>query len=142
MEEYDSSKLENSGWRLFIDYFKEFYHFEFEELSNDYKDEAIEYILLNHKDIFQREDVLRENLCTKCGLCCKELRCPHHDSSTNLCTKHDNQESIVCSTYPWDDDIGFILTLNCGYQKKYVHKFLDAYFTKAIEMRKSNGKKE
>lgn len=140
--DYDSTKLENSGWRLFIDYFKQFYHFEFEELPNDFKDESIEYILTNQTDVFDKEDVLKENLCSKCGLCCRELQCPYLDESTNLCTIHDNPESPICSIYPWDDTTGFILTLNCGYQKKYVHQFLDRYFTMVLKMRDNNGKEE
>ena len=139
---YDSTKLENSGWRLFIDYFKQFYHFEFEELSNEFKDESIEYILTNQTDVFDRADVLKENLCSKCGLCCRELQCPYLDNETNLCTIHDNPESPICSIYPWDDTTGFILTLNCGYQKKYVHQFLDRYFTTVLKMRDNNGKEE
>lgn len=143
MEEYDSSKLENSGWRLFIQYFKDFYHLEFEELSNQYKDEVIEHILINNKDIFSKDDVLKENLCVKCGICCKELLCPYLDIKTNLCTIHDNPESKVCKEYPWSDDVGFALTLNCGYQKRYVHQFLDNYFETAIKlMREKNAKKD
>lgn len=140
MTEYDTSKLEDSGWRLFIKYFKDFYHFEFEELSDEYKNEVIEYILINNKDVFSKEDVLKENLCVKCGTCCRELLCPYLDNDTNLCTIHDNQEAKVCGTYPWDDETGFILTLNCGYQKKYVHQFLDNYFNIALKlMREKNG---
>lgn len=140
-KKFDASKLEDSGWRLFISYFKEFYHYEFEELSNEYKDRVIEHILINNKDIFSREDVLKENLCSKCGLCCRELVCPHLDTETNLCTIHDNPESPICKIYPWDDDTGFILTLNCGYQKKYCHKFFDQYFTMALKLGDKNGKK-
>ena len=143
MEEYDASKLENSGWRLFLQYFKDFYHLEFEELSNNYKDEVIEHILINNKDIFSKDDVLKENLCVKCGICCKELLCPYLDIKTNLCTIHDNPESKVCKEYPWSDDVGFALTLNCGYQKRYVHQFLDNYFETAIKlMREKNAKKD
>lgn len=139
---YDTSKLENSGWRLFIKFFQDYYHFEFEELSNKYKDDVIEEVLKNNKKYFTREDVLKKNLCAKCGLCCKELQCPYLDLSTNLCTIHDNPESPVCSTYPWDDDIGFILTLNCGYQKKYCMQFFDNYFAMVLKMRDKNGKEK
>ena len=138
MPEYYTSNLEESGWRLFVNYFKEFYHLEFEELSNQYKDKVIEEILVNNSKYFNREDVLKENLCSKCGMCCRELLCPYLDDETNLCTIHDNPESPVCSIYPWDDDIGFILTLNCGYQKKYCHQFFDKYFTTVLSMRENN----
>ncbi len=140
MQEYDSSKLEETGWRLFVSYFQEYYHYEFEELSDSYKDEVIRDVLVNNQRYFTREDVLKENLCVKCGTCCKELLCPHLDTTTNLCTIHDDPESPVCSSYPWDDEVGFILTLNCGYQKKYCHQFFDNFFTMVLEMRKTNGK--
>ena len=42
MAEFDTSKLENTGWRFFRDQMKEYYHHEFKELSNEYKDKAIE----------------------------------------------------------------------------------------------------
>lgn len=141
MPEYYTSNLEESGWRLFVNYFKEFYHLEFEELSNQYKDEVIEEVLVNNSKYFNREDVLKENLCSKCGMCCRELLCPHLDQETNLCTIHDNPESPICSIYPWDDDTGFILTLNCGYQKKYCHQFFDKFFETAIKMGKKDDKK-
>ena len=99
------------------------------------KDEITES---NNAKVFRREDVLRENLCDCCGRCCKEIGCPDWDSQTKLCTKHNNQNSKICSDYPWDDEVGMIFTLNCGYQRRYVKQFLDKYFTKAIEMR---GKK-
>lgn len=139
--EFDESKLENSGWRLALQYYKDFYHLEYPELSDEWKDDAIEFILLNNKDVFSREDVLKENLCTKCGLCCKELQCPYLDITTNLCTIHDNPESKVCSEYPWDDDIGFVLTINCGYQKRFIHQFLNIFFETKIKMGETNGKK-
>lgn len=139
MEEFDTSKLEKTGWRAFISFMKEYYHHEFKELDNDYKDKMIEEVLINNKDFFNREDVLSENLCTKCGLCCREIGCVYHDRKTNLCTRHNNQESKVCSTYPWDDDVGFILSLNCGYQKRYVIGFFDRFFKTVVNMRDLDG---
>lgn len=120
------------GWRLFIQYMKEHYHHEFNELSNEYKDNVIDEILLNNAKYFDGEHVLAENLCHKCGLCCREIGCPYLKG--NLCSRHNNQEAEVCRTYPWDDEVGFILTLNCGYQIDYVIKFFDIFFKKAIEM--------
>ena len=133
--EFDESQLENTGWRLFISFFKEFYSHEFPEFYKKYKDEIIEYVLLNNKDIFKEEDVLAENLCHQCGTCCRELQCNYLDQETNLCTIHDNPESKVCSIYPWDSDVGFILNLNCGYQKDYCFRFLNNYFNMAKQLK-------
>lgn len=143
MNEFDE-KFENSGWRLFLRYFQDFYTYEFEELSKEYKDEVIEYVLMNNSEVFNRADVLKENLCVKCGRCCRELDCPYLDDKTNLCTIHDNPEAKVCKEYPWDDEIGFALTLNCGYQKRFVKKYLDNYFTTAIKLMRGelNGEEE
>lgn len=142
MSDFDTSKLENTGWRAFIKWIKEWYRFEFTELPVEYKNQAIDLVLHNTENVFTREDVLAENLCVKCGLCCEEIGCIHHDKETHLCTRHDNQESDVCKLYPWDDDVGFILTLNCGYQKKFFIKYFDKLFTKALEMRENNGKED
>ena len=138
-EEFDTSKLEKTGWRAFLSWTKEYYHHEFKQLDNKYKDSIIEEVLMNTSYYFSREDVLAENLCSKCGLCCRELHCVYHDYETHLCTRHDNQESKVCGIYPWDDDIGFILTLNCGYQKKYVIKFFNNFFTMVLKMKEGQN---
>lgn len=142
MNDFDTSKLENTGWRAFIKWFKEWYSFEFMELSQDFKNQSIDLVLHNTHNIFTTEDVLAENLCTKCGLCCEEIGCIYYDKETHLCTRHDNQISEVCGLYPWDEDIGFILTLNCGYQKKFFINYFDSLFKKAIEMGVEDGEKE
>ena len=132
----------DTGWRAFISWVKEWYHYEFPELSNEYKDEVIDYVLKNNEKVFTKQMVLSENLCDKCGRCCEEILCPYYDKETHLCTRHDNQESKVCYLYPWDDEVGFILTLNCGYQKNFVLKYFNDFFKRAIEMRCNNGKEE
>lgn len=142
MKEFDTSALENTGWRAFIKWFKEWYSFEFTELPKEFKDDAIDLVLNNTHSIFTRKDVLAENLCTKCGICCEEIHCVYYNQETHLCTRHDNQESEICKIYPWDDDVGFILTLNCGYQKQFFLNYFDKLFTKAIQMRWSDGEKE
>lgn len=138
MSGFDESKLENSGWRLALKYYKDFYHLEFPELSNEWKDEMIEYVLMNNVDVFTRDEVLSKNYCVKCGLCCRELQCHYLDRDTNLCTIHDNPESPICKEYPWDNDVGFVLTINCGYQKRFLHQYFNKVFKKAIEMQKDD----
>lgn len=138
-EEFDTTKLENTGWRLFQKWFQEFYHYEFKELSNEYKDKAIEYVIENNAKIFTKDFVLRENLCHKCGACCISIGCVDFDHKTKLCTKHDNQNSIICYEYPYSD-VGFVFTLNCGYVKDIFKLYMDMYFKKSIElMRQKNG---
>lgn len=140
-EKFDTTKLKNTGWRFFRDQMKEWYHHEFKELSNTYKDKAIDYVVENNVNIFTREFVLSENLCHMCGVCCKEIGCPDHNPYTNRCTKHDNQNSEMCYEYPWSE-VGMILSYNCGYQRDIFRKYMDLYFTKAIEMmRGNNGEK-
>lgn len=142
MEEFDTSKLEKTGWRFFRDQMKEYYHHEFPELSNEYKDKAIEMVIEQNAKIFTKEFVLSENLCHMCGLCCREIGCPDHNPRTRRCTKHDNQNSIMCSEYPWSE-VGMVFTYNCGYQRDIFHKYIQMYFKKSIElMRKKNETKE
>lgn len=135
MEEFDTSKLENTGWRLFQSQMIEWYSHEFKELSQEYKEKVIKYVIEHQTEIFTREFVLSENLCHRCGLCCIEIGCPDYDKETKLCTKHNNQNSIICYEYPWSE-VGMILSYNCGYQRDLFINFLDAYFTKAIELMK------
>ena len=135
MEEFDTSKLEKTGWRLFQSQMIEWYSHEFKELSQEYKEKVIKYVIEHQTEIFTREYVLSENLCHRCGLCCIEIGCPDYNKETKLCTKHNNQNSIICYEYPWSD-VGMILSYNCGYQRDLFIKFLDAYFTKAIELMK------
>lgn len=139
MTEFDESKLEKSGWRLFVDELKQWYRYEFMDLPLKWKFDTIDYVIDHNARIFQREDVLSENLCNKCGRCCEEIGCPDWDPKTKLCTIHDNQNSKICEDYPWDDDIGMVFTLNCAYQRVYVRKYLDRLFTKAREMGVGNG---
>ncbi|MBO5180168.1 MAG: hypothetical protein J6B87_07490 [Clostridia bacterium] len=142
MKEFDTSKLENTGWRFFRDQMKEWYRHEFKELSQEYKDNAIDYVIEHNAEIFTRDFVLRQNLCHMCGLCCREIGCPDHNPKTNRCTKHDNQNSKMCSEYPWSE-VGMIFSYNCGYQRDIVKIYMDMYFKKAIElMRGKNEKKE
>jgi len=138
MEEFDISKLENTGWRLFQSQMIEWYSHEFKELSQEYKENAIKYVIEHQTEIFTRDFVLAENLCHMCGLCCIEIGCPDYDKETKKCTKHDNQNSIICYEYPWSE-VGMILSYNCGYQRDLFIKFLDAYFTKALEMMEENN---
>lgn len=132
---FDTSKLENTGWRLFQKQMKEWYHHEFKELSDDYKDKAIEMVIQRNAEIFTRDFVLSHNLCHMCGLCCREIGCPDHNSHTNRCTKHDNQNSIMCFEYPWSE-VGMVFTYNCGYQRDIFRLYMDMYFKKAIELAK------
>ena len=139
---YDVSKLENTGWRLFRDQMKEWYSFEFKELSKEYKDAAIDYVIENNAKIFTREFVLSENLYFKCGICCTQIGCIDFNKETKLCTKHNNQNTVMCHEYPWSE-VGLVFDYNCGYQREIFKKYMNMYFTKAIEMmRGKNGEKE
>ena len=131
--DFDESKLENTGWRLFRDQMKEWYKYEFKELSEEYKNDAIEYVIEHNAEIFTRDFVLSENLCHKCGICCTEIGCVDFDKETKLCTKHNNQNTEMCHEYPWSD-VGLVFTYNCGYQRDIFKKYMDLYFSKAIEM--------
>lgn len=137
-EKFDASKLENTGWRLFQKQMIEWYSHEFPELSQEYKESAIKKVIQDNAKIFTRDFVLSENLCHMCGLCCREIACPDHNPRTNRCTKHDNQNTIMCSEYPWSE-VGMVFTYNCGYQRDVFRKYMDLYFKKSIElMRKKN----
>ena len=139
--DFDESKLENTGWRLFRDQMKEWYKYEFKELSEEYKNNAIEYVIEHNAEIFTRDFVLSENLCHKCGICCTEIGCVDFDKETKLCTKHNNQNTEMCYEYPWSD-VGLVFTYNCGYQRDIFKKYMDLYFTKAIEMMETQNGKE
>lgn len=135
MSDFDTSKFQETGWRAFIKWMKDWYKFEYTDLPIEFKYETIDYVLHNMTEVLSREDVLAKNYCTKCGLCCEEIGCPHYDKETHLCTRHDNQESNVCRLYPWDDEVGFVLTLNCGYQKYFFLNYFDRLFDVARKMR-------
>lgn len=137
-EKFDTSKLENTGWRFFQKQMIEWYSHEFPELSQEYKEEAIKKVIQQNAKIFTRDFVLSENLCHMCGLCCREIACPDHNSKTNRCTKHNNQNTVMCSEYPWSE-VGMVFTYNCGYQRDIFRKYMDLYFKKSIElMRRKN----
>lgn len=132
-DKFDTSKLENTGWRLFQSQMIEWYKYEFKELPIEYKEKAIKKVIQDNAKIFTRDFVLRENLCHMCGLCCREIGCPDHNPHTNRCTKHDNQNSVMCSEYPWSE-VGMVFTYNCGYQRDIFRKYMDMYFKKSIEL--------
>lgn len=137
---YDVDKLSKTGWRFFRDQMKEWYKYEFKELSEEYKNKAIDYVIEHNTEIFTREFVLSENLCFKCGLCCRDIGCPDLDKETNLCTKHNNQNTQMCYEYPWSD-VGLVFDYNCGYQRAIFMKYMDLYFSKALELFETAGNK-
>lgn len=141
MSEIDLSKMEKTGWRFFRKQMVEYYTYEFKELPIEYKEKAIDYVIENNAQIFTREFVLAENLCHRCGLCCKEIGCPDLDRETNLCTKHNNQNTEMCYEYPWSD-VGLVLTYNCGYQRDIFIRYMDMYFKKSIELMRSKNEEE
>ena len=116
----------------------EWYSHEFPELSKEYKEEAIKRVIQENANIFTKNFVLMENLCHRCGLCCKEIGCPDFDEKTKLCTKHNNQNSIMCYEYPWSD-VGMVFTYNCGYQRDIFMKYMNMYFEKSIELMKKKA---
>ena len=130
---YDTEKLSKTGWRLFRDQMKEWYKFEFKELSEEYKNNAIDYVIEHNAEIFTREFVLSENLCFRCGQCCIQIGCPDFNHETKLCTKHNNQNSMMCYEYPWSD-VSLVFDYNCGYQREIFKKYMDLYFSKVVEM--------
>lgn len=132
-EEIDLSKMEKTGWRFFRKQMVEYYTYEFKELPIEYKEKAIDYVIENNSQIFTRDFVLSENLCHRCGLCCREIGCPDLNRETNLCTKHNNQNTEMCHEYPWSD-VGLVFTYNCGYQRDIFIRYMDMYFKKTIEM--------
>lgn len=126
-----------TGWRAFIDFMQEYFAHEFPELSRNYKNEVIETILLNNEQYITKEEIMAEqDLCSKCGRCCRTLHCPHFDYENNLCTRHDNQLMDICREYPWGGEYGVQpLSLNCGYQKKFFLRWFMTYFEKVIELK-------
>ena len=129
-------KLEKTGTRATVSFFKEYYMHEFPQLSKEFKDDSIEYIIYNNVNIFTKEQVMNFDGCNQCGTCCRELHCEYHDNETNLCTRHDNQLMDLCRTYPWGgDEYGiYPVLLNCKYTTRLFKNFFDKYFQKAVEM--------
>ena len=142
VEKFDESQLENSGWRLFQKWFQEYYRNEYPQLPPDYINNAVAYVIEHNNEIFTRNFVLEENLCGLCGLCCREIGCVHLNQHTNRCTRFGNREAIICDEYPYTDGVGMVFTLNCLYVKRIFKKYMDLYFTKAIEMMRGNNGKE
>jgi len=128
----------DSGWRAFISFIQEYFRFEFPELDEQYKNKVIEQILLNNGNYITKEEVMRDQeLCSKCGVCCRSLHCPYFDEQTNLCTRHDNQLMPICREYPYSGEYGIQpLSLNCGYQKKFFLQWFMRYFKKVLELKR------
>lgn len=134
---------ENSGWRAFISFIQEYFRFEFPELDEEYKNKTIEEILLHNNNYITKEEVMAEqDLCSKCGRCCRTLHCPYFDYDTNLCTRHNNQLMDICREYPYSGEYGIQpLSLNCGYQKKFFLRWFTKFFSKVVEMNEENKSK-
>lgn len=110
---------------------KDYYHFEFKQLSNKYKDFIIDYILDNNKDVFTADDVTAVDYCIKCGRCCKSMRCDNYDEETHLCKTHDDNRWIICQTAPYGDpDFGLMLHfgIDCDYLVTFLIKYFDRFF--------------
>lgn len=124
-----------SSLSIFIDWFKEYYTYEFTELDKSFKDEQIEEVLLNNSKYITKEMVINHDGCVKCGICCSNQHCNYYDSNTKLCTIHDNPIHELCKTYPWTgEDLGIApLTLNCEYQVSFFVWYLDNFFQEVIE---------
>ena len=133
--DFDVSKLENTGWRFFRKQMVEYYRYEFKQLSLEYKTQAIDYVIEHNAEIFTRDFVLAENLCHKCGICCQEIGCVDFNPETKLCTKHNDQNTEMCSEYPWSE-VGLVLTYNCGYQRDIFIRYMNMYFEKTLQMMK------
>lgn len=131
---------DDTGWRAFISFIQEYFSFEFMDLDKQYKNKIIEEVLLNNQEYITKEDVMAEDLCDRCGECCRTLHCPHFDYDTNLCPRHDNQLMNLCREYPWGGEFGIQpLTLNCRYQTRFFIKWFTLYFEKAMEIKEGNN---
>lgn len=123
-----------SSLNIFLDWFKEYYQFEFMELSEEFKNKTIEEILLNNFKYITKKQVIDFDGCTKCGRCCEQQHCLDYDKETKLCTRHDNPIDDLCKEYPWTGEFGIApLTLNCPYQVAFFISFFDQYFQDYID---------
>lgn len=123
-----------SSFSLFLDWFIEYYQFEFEELSIDFKKKYIEKVLSNNGEYITKEQVMEFDGCVKCGRCCREQGCLDYDNKTKLCTRHDDPISHLCKEYPWTGDLGITpLTLDCRYQVSFFVSFFDNFFQFCID---------
>lgn len=122
-----------SSLQIFIDWFKEYYFHEFQDLSNNFKNSWIEYIINNNGDYISKDFVENhQDFCSMCGLCCKNQfeDCMFFDKKTNLCLTHDKQPWDICSQYPYGalDMVG-PLTINCKYMVRLFLCFFNIFFT-------------
>lgn len=118
----------------FIKWCQEFYHHEFTELSNDFKDHEIEKVLLDNAQYVTREEVMKFNACNMCGRCCEAQGCMDYDPESKKCTRHDNPIHDLCWEYPWTGEMGIApLLLDCHYQVAFFIDFFDRYFKRLID---------
>ena len=117
--------------RQLREWLKDYYRYEYKELSEEYKNEIIDYILDNNKDIFTADDVTAVDYCSRCGICCASMKCPNYNPETKLCTQHNDSRWIICRTAPYGDpDFGLMLHfgIDCDYLVKFLINYLDRYF--------------
>lgn len=118
-----------SSLDIFLNWFKEYYQFEFTNLSVEFKNHWIEEILTKNSKYITKKDVIDFDGCIKCGRCCEAQGCLDYDSETKLCTRHDNPIDNLCREYPWTGELGIApLTLNCAYQVTFFLSFFDDFF--------------
>lgn len=123
---------------------KNFYKYEFLQLKENYKNKMIDYVLDNNKDIFSAEDITSEDLCIKCGTCCRSMRCENFNPETNLCTQHNDDRWVICQTAPYGDpDFGLMLHfgIDCEYLTNFLIKYFNKVFSKAEELNNVKNKK-
>lgn len=120
--------MEHQRLRIWL---KQFYKYEFPILSENYKNEIIDYVLDNNKDIFSAEDITSEDLCIKCGRCCESMGCENYNKENHLCMQHNANRWAICQTAPYGDP-DFGLMLHFGIDCEYLTNFLIKYFNKVF----------
>lgn len=129
-------------WRHLISWLKDYYIFEYTDIDPNFKNEMIDYIVTHNADVFTKEDVMSFDGCIQCGLCCKQMDCPHWDSDTKLCTTHDDLPWEICKTAPYGDpDFGLMLNfgVDCSYLLSFLINYLNNVFEQKRKMEANNG---
>ena len=113
---------------------KTFYN-KYPDLGIELISDIIDETLIAAPNIFFNRELVRDNqdLCLKCGFCCRELDCDNFNGKS--CNDYKNRSSI-CRDYPFYEigfETGISLDVQCNYSVKIAEIVLERRFKAYID---------
>jgi hypothetical protein len=110
----------------------DYYHNKFPDFDTDLLADIVEESIIKLPLAFTYEYIQSKDYCTRCGVCCINMDCPHLSKDT------DNPKCYVCDIWQnrWNEcrdwpyiDIengrGVYLSPECDYSKRLIYEVLD-----------------